>query len=149
MVGKWTITFSFSYAIVTFSPLLFLWIAHISTTQEIDSSFLGGFITASGILTGFLTSSAISRRETLDIHNYLMLLLNVGAFFLVLNIIFLKHLIFIGRPDLLDFGFVMVSVNANAFTAIIIAMRLLVHEFIERIQQSIKEAFHSSKYSRS
>jgi len=139
MVERWTFAFYSVYALFVVSPLIFLRIAGVPTNNEIDSSFLGGFITASGIFAGFLVSSAISRREALELHHYLMLLANLGIFFLVLNMIFLKHLIWIGRPDLLDFAFVMISVNANAFTAIIIAMRLFLHEFMERAQKLVNQ----------
>jgi hypothetical protein len=139
MVERWTFAFCFVYALFIISPLILLRIAGIQTATEIDSSFLSGFITASGIFAGFLASSAISRREALDLRHYLMLLANLGVFFIVLNMIFLKHLILVGRPDLLDFAFVMISVNTNAFTAIIIATTLFIHEFIERAQQLIRQ----------
>lgn len=45
-------------------------------------------------------------------------------FIFVLNAIFIKHIVHSGRPNLYDFALVMMSVNANAFTAIIIAFRL-------------------------
>jgi hypothetical protein len=104
---------------------------------------LSGCITASGILTGFLVSSAISKREALEVHHYLMLLINLGVFFLVLNFIFIKHLVFLGRSDISDFALVMVSVNANAFTAIIIAFRLVFHEFFKRFWEALNNALRS------
>jgi len=149
MVQRWTVTFSFTYALVTFCPLVFVLIASvigISITKEIDSTFLSGFIAASGIFAGFLVSSAISRREVLDFHHYLMLFSNLGIFFFVLNVIFIKHLVFAGQPDLVDFALVMVTVNANAFTAIHIALDLAFHEFMLRIPQFIKEALRSGKH---
>jgi hypothetical protein len=78
MVGRWTFAFYSVYALFVVSPLIFLRIAGVPTNNEIDSSFLGGFITASGIFAGFLVSSAISRREALELHHYLMLLANLA-----------------------------------------------------------------------
>ena len=140
---KDTFLFYLIYFLFMVSPFLFLLIARISVAQEIDSSFLSGCITASGILTGFLVSSAISKREILEVNHYLMLMINLGVFFLVLNFIFIKHLVFPGQPDISDFALVMVSVNANAFTAMIIAFRLVFHEFFARFWEALNDAFKS------
>lgn len=143
MVQKRALAFSFTYALVAFCPLIFVLIAAVlgvSSTNAIDPSFLSGFIAASGIFAGFLVSSAISRREVLELHHYLMLFANLMIFFWVLNAIFIKHLVLVGRPDLTDFAFVMISVNANAFTAIVISMGLFLHEFWERVKQLLREA---------
>jgi hypothetical protein len=151
MVRKWTLKFSFVYAIVAFCPLVFVLIASIagvSSTKAIDSSFLSGFIAASGIFAGFLASSAISRRAALELHHYVLLLANLGIFFCVLNVIFIKHLVFVGQSDLTDFALVMVSVNANAFTAIYIAFNLLFHEFILRLPQLLKKVLQSRQHEK-
>lgn len=137
MVEKLTFTFSFTYMLFIFSPFLFLFISRISLTKEIEPSLLGGFITASGIFAGILASSAISKRETLEPYNYLMLLANLGLFFLVLNMVFIKHLFLIGQPDILDFALVMVGVNANAFSALVFALDLFHHEVFESVKREL------------
>ena len=131
MVEKWTFVFSFCFALMILSPFIYMLISGISASQEIDPSFLSGFITASGILAGFITSSAISRKETLESHHYFMVVVNLATFVFALNSIFAKHLIYIGKPDFGDFIWVMVSINANAFTALVIAWRLLIHRIKE------------------
>jgi hypothetical protein len=140
---------SVTYMLVSFCPLIFVLIAGIlgvSSTTGIDSSFLSGFIAASGIFAGFLVTSAISGREALDLHHYVLLLANLGIFFCLLNVIFIKHLFFVGRPDLVDFAIVMVSVNANAFTAVYTAFILIFHEFILRFSQIVEKMLRSGKH---
>jgi len=128
MVTKRGLVFSAVYFIVTFSSFLFLLVTGTSLTQEIDSSFLSGFITASGVFKGFLTASAISKSDALDLEHYLLTLLNLALFFGVLNVIFVGHLVHgmktnSWKPNLLDFSLVMISVNANALTGLMIAER--------------------------
>lgn len=138
MVEKWEIIFLWLYFIVAFCPFLFIFIAGVPLRTEVETSLVTGFITASGIFAGFLTGSAISRKEALDLHHYLILFLNLGFFFFVLNIIFVKHLVIVGKVDMFDFGLVMVTVNANAFIAIMIALRLFFSKVLEQLEPLLR-----------
>jgi hypothetical protein len=80
VIGSWKV-YLLVYLLVVFFPLLLTVGARVSGA-EIDPAFLGGFITGSGIFAGFLTASAISRREALELHHYLLLLTNLGLFFI-------------------------------------------------------------------
>lgn len=131
MSDKWMIVLVFCYVLMIFSPFLFLLIYSGSLTNEIEPSLLGAFITASGIFAGLVTSSIISRKESLTKYHYLMSVANLGIFLYALYGIFAKQVILGAKLDLIDFGFVMMSVNANAFLALIIAWRLLFHKLTE------------------
>jgi hypothetical protein len=132
MITKWEAVIFVVYYIFTFSPFLILIYAvvvgRVSITQEIDSSSISGSITASGVLTGFLTASILSKSEELEPHYYMLLVINLGIFFSVVNMIFVKHLFFVEKPTVADFTFVMTSINANAFAVIIISLRLFHHK---------------------
>ena len=140
MVTKWEIAYFAEYFFFTFLPFLILAYAvmtgRVSVTQEIDSSFISGSITASGVLAGFMTTSVISKSEELEPHHYLLVYVNLGILLYAVNIIFTKHLLFVEKPTVMDFAFIMTSVNANAFAAILISWRLLHHKIRKDIRKT-------------
>ncbi len=113
----------------TFYPIIVLYwgraVSRIDPWQEVEAGLVGAVITASGIMTAFLTAVVVSKTIPLYNFHYSFLILTLLMFFFGLNGIFLTHIFYPSKPDFFDLGLVMTGFNSGGFALILFGVRFL------------------------
>ena len=126
-MNKWAVVFFVFYILNMTVPVSFLFSQGIPLSKPVNPTIMSGFITASGIFLGFLSTVLISRNERLEILREpitIMMFINYFVFFVAIFWIFEDSTV-TSEFTVLDLSFLMSSLVGLFWTAVAIFLRLL------------------------
>lgn len=109
--------------VLSFLPLSLEVLRGTPMDKEIETGYVNGLITASGIFLGFMSAAVISRGEHLEVFHYYLIKISFSIFFAVLVLI--SNAQFRGKVTGYELGFIQASVFPNGFAAFMIINRML------------------------
>jgi len=121
-LSKWDVAFWLLYFLAGGLPHLIIFVSEPSKTC-IDPAYLSGLITASGILLGFISTTALTKSKTLPYDIMFVITVDFAVFFLAIFKLFLS--ILYGNPSKINvLAWIMSSFLVNGGTVYILMSRL-------------------------
>jgi len=102
---------------------------------EIEPALLSGIITASGILMGFITASAVSKIDLFEGRYFVLIECNIIVFAIAIWFIFANQMVWGGKPTKFDLSWAMAALSSNVVIALLISEHLKSMKISEDRQQ--------------